>query len=273
MNTAFEICPGTGVGKGHPYLVLAGPCVIENEAQCLEIGETLLELCRKLKLGYVFKASFDKANRTSAAAYRGPGMEKGLRILNTVRQQLKVPIITDLHTPEQAERVATAVDILQIPAFLCRQTDLLLAAGQTDKVINIKKGQFMAPDDMRHAVDKVRTTGNERIMLTERGTSFGYHNLVVDMRGLGVMRGHGVPVIFDGTHSVQLPGGRGDASGGDRRFVPPLVRAATAAGIDGVFLETHPCPDQALCDGANSMPLTAMPKLLETARRIHELVN
>jgi 2-dehydro-3-deoxyphosphooctonate aldolase (KDO 8-P synthase) len=266
-----EIAPGLAVGDGCPLLVMSGPCVAESEALCLAIAAELKAVCARLGLGYVFKASYDKANRTSGGSFRGQGLEGGLAILRAVKQAHGVPIVTDVHEVAQVEAVAEVADILQIPAFLCRQTDLLLAAGRTGKVVNIKKGQFCAPGDMRHAVDKVRSTGNPRVLLTERGTTFGYHNLVVDMRALPIMRGHGVPVIFDATHSVQLPGGQGGASGGQREFVAPLLRAACAVGLDGLFLESHPNPAAALSDGPNSIPLAEMAELLRTGRQLHDL--
>jgi len=247
--------------------------VLEAPELCLEIGHALRQTCAELGLGYVFKASYDKANRTSAQSFRGAGMEAGLALLARLRRELGVPVLTDVHDAAQVPEVAAVVDILQIPAFLCRQTDLLLAAGQSGKVVNIKKGQFLAPEDMRHALDKVRGTGNPRVMSTERGTTFGYHNLVVDMRGLVIMRELGAPVVFDATHSVQLPGGQGHASGGRREFVPPLLRAALAVGVDAIFLETHPQPDRALSDGPNSVPLADIPALLRQGKAIHELVR
>ncbi len=267
----FEIAPGLSVGAAAPLLVIAGPCVIEDSDQCLQIAETAAAACAGLGLGYVFKASFDKANRTSLHSYRGPGLERGLEILAHVRRRTGVPVLTDIHEPLQAEPVAAVADIIQVPAFLCRQTDLLLAAGETGRPVNIKKGQFMAPEDMAAAVEKVRSTGNHRILLTERGTTFGYHNLVVDFRSLPAMRALGVPVVFDATHSVQIPGGRGNASGGRREFVPVLSRAAAAAGIDALFLEIHPNPEQALSDGPNSWPLDRLQPLLQSIKLLHEI--
>ncbi len=250
------------VGGGNPLALIAGPCVIEDASRLLGIGERLLEICGAAGIPLILKASFDKANRTSHRSYRGPGMAEGLRILARVKSKLGVPILSDVHESAQVPVVAEVLDVLQIPAFLCRQTDLLLAAGRTGKPVNVKKGQFLAPGDMANVVEKIRSTGNGQVLLTERGSSFGYHNLVVDMRGLPIMRGLGVPVIFDGTHSVQLPGGSGTASAGQREFVAPLVRAAVAAGCDGLFLEVHPDPDRAPSDGSTMLPLDALPSLL-----------
>ena len=238
---------------GEKLTVIAGPCVAESKDICLEIAAHMQKLCAEIGFNYIFKASFDKANRSSGESFRGPGMQEGLKILQMVKEKLHLPVLTDIHVGEQAAAIAETADIIQIPAFLCRQTDLLIAAGKTGKVINIKKGQFMAPEDMKGAVEKVRSTGNGKIMLTERGSSFGYHNLVVDMRSLVTMRSLGVPVVFDATHSVQLPGGLGNASGGQREFVRPLARAAAAVGIDVLFMEVHPDPDNALSDGPNSV--------------------
>jgi 2-dehydro-3-deoxyphosphooctonate aldolase (KDO 8-P synthase) len=250
------------IGGGNPLVLIAGPCVIEDEAHLLGVGERLTELCGAAGLPLILKASFDKANRTSHRSYRGPGLERGLETLARVREKLGVPVLSDVHEPAQVPAAAEVLDVLQIPAFLCRQTDLLLAAGRSGRPVNVKKGQFLAPGDMANVVEKVRSTGNAHVMLTERGTSFGYHNLVVDMRGLPIMRELGVPVIFDGTHSVQLPGGAGSASGGQREFVAPLVRAAVAAGCDGLFLEVHPAPDRAPSDGPTMLALDRLPSLL-----------
>ncbi len=248
---------------GHLTLI-AGPCVIESEAHCHFLAAEIARAAGP----FVFKASFDKANRSSVHSYRGPGLEEGLRILASVRA-LGIPVLTDVHEPAQCEAVGAAVDIVQIPAFLCRQTDLLLAAGRTGKIVNVKKGQFVAPADMKNVVEKIRSTGNEQIVLTERGTSFGYNNLVVDMRSLKIMRDLGVPVVFDATHSVQTPGALGPTSGGSPEFIPTLARAATAAGIDGLFLETHQDPPRALSDGANALPLDQLAPLLAQLRAIH----
>lgn len=256
-------------GGGAPLALIAGPCVIESE----EHARFLARGIREQAGGFVFKASFDKANRTSVSSYRGPGLKEGLRILAALRREENVPVLTDIHTPDQAGPAGEAVDVLQIPAFLCRQTDLLVEAGRTGRVVNIKKGQFLAPGDLWHAVEKVLSTGNERVMVTERGTAFGYHNLVVDMRGLAEMRSWEFPVIFDATHSVQLPGGAGAASGGAPQFIEPLARAAVAAGVDGVFVEVHEDPPRALSDGANALPLQRLGGLWERLRRIHGLVS
>ncbi|MGE5247484.1 MAG: 3-deoxy-8-phosphooctulonate synthase [Verrucomicrobiota bacterium] len=252
------------VGPGCPPVFIAGPCVLESEGLALSVAGFLEELAARLGINVIFKGSFDKANRSSSASYRGPGEKEGLRILAKVKERHGLPVTTDVHEPAQAERVARVADLLQIPAFLCRQTDLLLAAGETGIPVNIKKGQFMAPWDMRNAVDKVRSAGNARVLVTERGTTFGYNNLVVDFRGLPAIREAICPVIFDATHSVQLPGGAGAASSGERKYVAPLARAAVAAGVDGVFLEIHPAPDRALSDGPNSLPLADVEPLLRT---------
>lgn len=256
------------LGNGAPLALIAGPCVIESADHA---GWLAWEIA-KIAGPFVFKASFDKANRSSAGSYRGPGMTEGLKILAEIRREGFLTL-TDIHDASQAELAAEAVDILQIPAFLCRQTDLLVAAGRTGKVVNIKKGQFVAPQDMARAADKVLSTGNNKIILTERGTTFGYHNLVVDMRGLPIMKSFGYPVVFDATHSVQLPGAAGDASGGQPQFIETLARAAVATGIDGVFVEVHQEPARALSDGANALKLDRLPVLLERLREISQLVR
>ncbi|HEU4949838.1 MAG TPA: 3-deoxy-8-phosphooctulonate synthase, partial [Candidatus Deferrimicrobiaceae bacterium] len=243
---------------------IAGPCVLESEELALSVASFLADLAARLHVNVVFKGSFDKANRSSRASYRGPGQAEGLRILAEVRRRHGLPVTTDVHDPRQAREVGPRVDLLQIPAFLCRQTDLLVAAGETGVPVNIKKGQFMAPWDMRNAVEKVFSTGNGNVLVTERGTTFGYNNLVVDFRGLPAIRESICPVIFDATHSVQLPGGAGNASSGERKYIAPLARAAVAAGVDGVFLEIHPDPDRALSDGPNSLPLADVERLLRT---------
>ncbi len=248
--------------------LIAGPCVIESEALCLTIARAVSKTCRKLGIFYVFKASYDKANRTSAHSFRGPGLDEGLAILRRIRTELEIPVLTDVHTESQARSAAQAVDILQIPAFLCRQTDLIAAAAGTGKIVNLKKGQFLSPTEMGQVVKKAVGAGGRRLLVTERGTSFGYQNLVVDMRSLPILRGLGFPVVFDATHSVQLPGGGGDKSGGQRQFAPVLARCAIAAGAQGLFLETHPDPDHALSDGPNSIPLSDLPKLLAGLLRI-----
>lgn len=256
-----------------PLSVIAGPCAIEGRQQTLEAAAALKEIFLQAGVPLIFKSSFDKANRSSGASYRGVGMTEGLSILAEVRERYDVPVITDIHLPEQAIPVAEAVDMLQIPAFLCRQTDLLLAAAATGKPVNIKKGQFLSPWEMRHVLAKARSTGNERICLCERGSSFGYNNLVVDMRGLEIMKTTGHPVIFDATHSVQLPGAGDGKSGGQREFVAPLARAAVAVGVAGLFLETHPDPDAAPCDGPNMLPFTALPSLLATLKELDRIAK
>jgi 2-dehydro-3-deoxyphosphooctonate aldolase (KDO 8-P synthase) len=250
------------VSIGGPELFLiAGPCVIESEEHALFMATSIAEICRQLAVPYIFKASYDKANRTSLASFRGPGITEGLRILDKVRRQLNIPVLTDVHEPAHATAAGEVVDVLQIPAFLCRQTDLLIAAARTNRAVNVKKGQFVAPQDMRHAVAKIRESGNPRVCLTERGASFGYHNLVVDMRSLAIMREF-APVIFDATHSVQLPS-QGEQSGGQPEFIPLLSRAAVAAGIDGLFMEVHDNPAAAKSDGANALPLSKLKSTLE----------
>jgi 2-dehydro-3-deoxyphosphooctonate aldolase (KDO 8-P synthase) len=246
---------------GDKMVLFAGPCAAESFDLCIETGSKVKELCAKLDIQYVFKSSFDKANRTSSGSYRGPSYEGGLEILSRVKRELKVPVVTDVHESYQCAEVAEVVDVLQIPAFLCRQTDLLRAAAKTGKAVKIKKGQFMAPEDMKYAVDKVRGEGNNNVFLTERGASFGYHTLVVDMRSLPIMRQY-TPVIFDVTHSVQQPGGKGGSSGGQREFAPFLARAAASVGVDGFFIETHPTPETALSDGPNMIHLHNMEKFL-----------
>ena len=261
------------VGPGQPLLLIGGPCVAESEAICLEIASFLKEVCAKRGIQYVFKASFDKANRSSGRSFRGNGMAKGLEILRTVREKMNLPVLTDVHESEQVAVVAKAVDVLQIPAFLSRQTDLLTAAANSGLPVNVKKGQFMAPEDMKGVVGKLEDAGCRNILLTERGASFGYHNLVVDMRGLQTMRSFGYPVVYDATHSVQLPGGLGNASGGQREFIPVLSRAAAAAEIDAIFMEVHPEPAKALSDGPNSLDFAGAEKVLDEVKAIHELVG
>jgi 2-dehydro-3-deoxyphosphooctonate aldolase (KDO 8-P synthase) len=253
-------------GNRLPLVLIAGPCQLEGLDHALGIAETMAETCAREGLGYVFKASFDKANRTSLSGRRGPGLDDGLRVLSEIRARIGCPVLTDIHAPDQCSPAAEAVDILQIPAFLCRQTDLLLAAGATGAAINVKKGQFLAPWDMSHVAAKVASTGNDRILLTERGVSFGYNALVADMRSLPIMARTGYPVVMDATHAVQAPGGQGGASGGDRAFAPVLARAAVAVGVAAVFIETHPDPDRAPSDGPNMIPLGAMPALVHELR-------
>ena len=251
--------------------ILAGPCAIESRDIALATGEALADISARLSIPLVYKSSFDKANRTSVISFRGPGVEEGLNILAEVKRVTGLPVVTDIHHPEQAAAVAEVADVLQIPAFLCRQTDLLVAAARTGRIINVKKGQFLAPWDMKNVVDKVRASGNDQVWLTERGSTYGYNNLVVDMRSIPQMQAFGVPVIMDATHSVQLPGGLGGASGGQREFVPVLASAAVAAGVNGVFMEVHPDPDKALCDGPNSLPLGEVEGLLKKLKALWEI--
>ena len=254
-------------------VLIAGPCVIESEQLCLSVASALKQTCERLGVCYVFKASYDKANRTSAQSFRGPGLEKGLAVLAKVRADMAIPILTDVHTEAQAERAAEVADILQIPAFLCRQTDLIRAAVRTGKIVNLKKGQFLSPAEMGQVVGKAQSAGGKKLLLTERGTTFGYHNLVADMRSIPIMGRFGFPVIFDATHSVQLPGGGGDRSGGERELAPVLARCALAAGASGIFIETHPKPAQALSDGPNMVPLAEMPELLQSLLRVWSAVR
>ncbi|MDH4083030.1 MAG: 3-deoxy-8-phosphooctulonate synthase [Nitrospira sp.] len=256
------------VGQGQPPFLIAGPCVIESEQVVMETAGRIAEIAQSLGMPYIFKSSFDKANRTSITSFRGPGLEKGLAILKNVKDQLALPVLTDVHTEEQATEAGKVVDVLQIPAFLCRQTDLLSAAARTGAVVNVKKGQFLSPSEMANAVKKIEECGSRRIVLTERGSSFGYNNLVVDMRSFPIMRGFGYPVVFDATHSVQLPGGGGTKSSGQREFIEPLACAAAGAGVDGFFMEVHPNPDEALSDGPNMVPLHHLKSLLERVLRI-----
>ena len=258
---------------GDRLTILAGPCAIESRSILDETAAGLKEITEELGINFVFKSSFDKANRSSISSFRGPGMEKGLVMLKEVKDKYDIPIVTDIHMPEQASKVAQVADIVQIPAFLCRQTDLLVAAGHTNKIINIKKGQFLAPEQMKSLINKVEESGNNNILITERGTSFGYNNLVVDMRGIPIMQQYGYPVVFDATHSVQLPGANGTSSGGDRRFVPTLARSAMAAGANVLFFEIHPDPDKALCDGANMIALKDAKKLFSACKGIYELLR
>ena len=261
------------VGKGNPLILIAGPCVIESEDLVLTVASKLKNICEKLNFPFIFKSSYDKANRTSIHSFRGPGLEEGLRILEKVKRKIGVPILTDVHCVTQVKSVAEVADVIQIPAFLCRQTDLLIECGKTKKPVNIKKGQFMSGEAMRYAVEKVESTGNDKILLTERGNFFGYNELVVDIKNLVIMRNFGYPVIFDATHSVQMPGGKGTSSGGRREFVPYLSRAAVACGVDGIFIETHPEPDKALSDGPNMLPLSQIEKLLKILKEIHRVAE
>ena len=259
----MELC-GFKVGLDQPFFLIAGPCVIESEQLQLDVAGQLKEITGKLGINFIFKSSFDKANRTSGTSFRGPGLEAGLKVLAEVKRQIGVPVITDVHEYTPMDEVASVVDVLQTPAFLCRQTDFIQKVASAGRPVNIKKGQFLSPWEMKHVTDKARATGNQQIMACERGASFGYNNLVSDMRSLSVMRDTGCPVVFDATHSVQLPGGAGGKSGGQREFVPVLSRAAMAVGISGIFMETHPDPDKALSDGPNAWPLPKMAALLET---------
>ncbi|MCG8486835.1 MAG: 3-deoxy-8-phosphooctulonate synthase [Chromatiales bacterium] len=252
------------IGLNRPLFLIAGPCVIESEQLAMESAGELKELCEALQIPFIYKSSFDKANRSSAESYRGPGMEQGMQILQKVRQELAVPVLTDVHEDTPLEELSECVDVLQTPAFLCRQTNFIQRVARQGLPVNIKKGQFLAPWDMVHVVEKARAVGNDQLMVCERGVSFGYNNLVSDMRSLAAMRETGCPVVFDATHSVQLPGGQGKSSGGQREYVPVLARAAVAAGISGLFMETHPDPDKALSDGPNAWPLPKMGQLLET---------
>jgi 2-dehydro-3-deoxyphosphooctonate aldolase (KDO 8-P synthase) len=261
----MKLC-GFDAGADKPFFLIAGTCVVESEAMALDTAGMLKEICADLDIPFIYKSSFDKANRSSKDGFRGPGMEEGLRILGEVRTQIDVPVLTDVHEDTPMAEVASVVDVLQTPAFLCRQTNFILAAAGQGRPVNIKKGQFLSPWEMQNVVDKAKSTGNEDIMVCERGVSFGYNNLISDMRSLAILRGTGCPVVFDATHSVQLPGGKGSASGGQREFIPVLARAATAAGVAGLFMETHPDPDKALSDGPNAWPLGRMRSLLETLK-------
>jgi 2-dehydro-3-deoxyphosphooctonate aldolase (KDO 8-P synthase) len=260
-------------GPGLPLLWIAGPCVIESHDLTLRIADTLKSLADRLKAPLIFKASFDKANRSSGKTFRGPGLDEGLKTLDAVKRRTGLPVTTDVHECQQAQPIAEVCDLLQVPAFLARQTDLIFAVGRTERAVNVKKGQFMAPWDMKNVVTKMEEVGNRRLLLTERGASFGYGMLISDMRSIPWMQDLGRPVIFDATHSVQMPGGKGDRSGGDRRMVPYLARAAVAAGCNGIFLETHPRPDEALSDGPNMVPLDELPRLVECCLRIREAVR
>lgn len=274
----MKLC-GFDVGAGQPFFLIAGPCALEGEQMAIDIAGAMKETCGRLGINYIFKASFDKANRTSSGSFRGPGMEEGLRILQEVRRQVGVPVLTDVHSEQEVPFVADVVDVLQTPAFLCRQTDFIRACAKSGKPVNFKKGQFLAPHDMINVVAKAREAAAEagletdNFMVCERGASFGYGNLVSDMRSLAIMRQTNAPVVFDATHSVQLPGGQGTSSGGDRRFVPVLSRAAVAVGVDGLFMETHPNPCEAKSDGPNLVPLARMPELLESLMSIDAIVK
>jgi len=268
----MNLC-GFEVGADKPFFLIAGTCVVESEAMTVDTAGRLKEITDSLNVPFIYKSSYDKANRSSRSGFRGPGMQEGLRVLSEVRRQVGVPVLTDVHEDTPMEDVAAVVDVLQTPAFLCRQTNFILKVSEQGKPVNIKKGQFLSPWEMQNVVDKARSTGNEQIMVCERGFSFGYNNLVSDMRSLAVMRSTGCPVVFDATHSVQLPGGRGTASGGQREFIPVLARAATAAGVAGLFMETHPDPEKALSDGPNAWPLDKMQALLGVLRAIDQCVK
>ena len=268
----MNLC-GFQVGLGQPFFLIAGTCVVESEQLALDTAGTLKEITAKLGIPFIYKSSFDKANRSSSASFRGPGLEEGLRILAEVKKQIGVPVLTDVHEDTPLHEVASVVDVLQTPAFLCRQTNFIQNVAKQNKPVNVKKGQFLAPWDMKNVVDKAKAVGNPQIMVCERGVSFGYNTLISDMRGLVIMRETGCPVVFDATHSVQQPGGQGTSSGGQRQFVPVLARSAVAAGIAGLFMETHPNPDKALSDGPNSWPLARMEELLNTLKTIDDAVK
>jgi 2-dehydro-3-deoxyphosphooctonate aldolase (KDO 8-P synthase) len=272
INHKFRV-GGVEIGRGAPLFLIAGPCVIESEAHAMKMAERLSATARELGIPYIYKASYDKANRSSLASFRGPGIKEGLRILGAIKKKFGVPILTDVHEPAQAGPAAEVCDVLQVPAFLCRQTDLLVEVGRSGCAVNLKKGQFLSPWEMENAVEKVASTGNEKIILTERGASFGYQNLVVDMRAFPIMQKLGYPVVFDVTHSVQLPGGEGKSSGGQPEFIEPLARAGVAAGVDGVFMEVHDNPAKALSDGANALPLEKFRSVTERIMKIAALVR
>ncbi len=260
------------LGGNNPLFIIAGPCVIESQDVVFYTAEKLKEICRRVGLSFIFKSSYDKSNRTSLSSFRGPGMEKGLKMLSDVRSKFNVPVISDVHAIEEIKPASQVLDALQIPAFLSRQTDLILTASRTGKPVNIKKGQFLAPWDVKNIIDKFTSTGNQNLFITERGTSFGYNNLVVDFRGLTIMKSFGYPILFDVTHILQLPGGKGNSSGGQREFAEPLARAAAAVGVDGLFIEVHPDPDRALCDGPNMVSVDSVLALLRTVENIHTAV-
>ena len=261
------------LGGNHPFVLIAGPCVIESESSTFEAASRLKQITAELGIPFVFKSSYDKANRSSAQSFRGPGLKEGLRILGRIGKELDLPLLSDVHRFEEIGRAAEVLDILQIPAFLCRQTDFVIDIAKTGKIVNIKKGQFLAPWDIKNVAEKAVAAGNHNVIITERGVSFGYNNLVADMRSIPVMRGFGYPVVFDATHAVQLPGAGGTASSGDRQFVPHLARAAAAVGIDALFMEVHACPDKALCDGPNMMSLDELPALLKQVQEIDRIIK
>ena len=268
MKTARVQVGNIGIGAGRPLVLIAGPCVIESESMCMSLAKALKAITEAAGVPFIFKASYDKANRLSLGSFRGPGIKRGLEILHKVKQKFKVPVLSDVHCPKDMQEAATVLDVIQIPAFLCRQTDMITAAAKTGKVVNIKKGQFLAPWDMQPIVKKAEANKAQGILITERGVSFGYNNLVTDFRSIAVMRAYGYPVIYDATHSIQLPGGKGGCSGGQREFVAPLCRAAAAFGCDGLFLEVHARPEEALCDGPNMLALQDLEPLLRQVRRI-----
>ena len=261
------------IGGSNPLVLIGGPCVIEKREDCFETAERIKEICQQNGIPFIFKSSYDKANRSSLDSYRGPGIKEGLRILSEIKQRFELPVLSDVHSVAEVEEAQEVLDVIQIPAFLCRQTDLVLAAGRTGKVVNVKKGQFLAPQDVLNILKKIESTNNRNILITERGTSFGYHNLVSDLRALPIMREFGYPVIYDATHSVQLPGGGGKTSGGERRFVSGLARAAVAMGCDGLFLEVHSEPDKALCDGPNMIDFAELERLLPVVKEIDEVIK
>jgi len=273
MNTKEIKLGKIKIGANNPLVLIAGPCVIEKEKVCFDVAREIKGIAAKFKIPFIFKASFDKANRTSLESYRGPGLKDGLRILKSIKEKLRIPILSDIHSKEHAQEASEVLDIIQIPAFLCRQTDLLLEAANTGKIINIKKGQFVAPWDVKPIIKKIESTGNKNIVITERGSCFGYNNLVSDLRSLAIIRKLGYPVIYDATHSVQLPGGQGTCSGGQREFVNALSRAAVAFGCDGLFLETHINPERALCDAPNTISTKELTKILKEVKQINQIVN
>jgi len=261
------------IGKGNPLVLIAGPCVIENEEITFTTAKKLKEICDRLGISLIFKSSYDKANRTSGSSFRGLGIDQGLKILSDVKKKFSIPVISDIHSVEEVRPASEVLDALQIPAFLCRQTDLILSSSQTGKPVNVKKGQFLAPWDVKNIIEKFTSTGNQNLLITERGTSFGYNNLIVDFRGFPIIRSFGYPILFDVTHSLQLPGGQGSSSGGQREFAPPLARAAVAMGVDGLFIEVHPDPTQALSDASTMIPLQEIEGLLQQTKTIHDVMR